>query len=201
VVPVPELESFVRGRWVHYEPDWVSRDPAFTHAHITALAPYLRKPTGADLARVGAVAAATAPFDYDLRDVRAFPDGCLHLAPDPAAPFAALTHALWVAFPQCPPYAGAYDVAPHLTLDHPGRNQVAGDPARVRLLADACVEGDDVGVTDDPGRLQGDQLGVPRADPDRGEAPAPGNHSASCASALTADDAIAEPPRRPRTVT
>ncbi len=117
VVPVPELEPFVRGRWAHYEPGWVSRDPAFTHAHITALAPYLREPTSGDLARVAAIAATTVPFDYDLREVRAFPDGCLHLAPEPAAPFAALTQALWEAFPRCPPYAGAYDVVPHLTLD------------------------------------------------------------------------------------
>lgn len=117
VVPVPELETFVLGRWVHYEPDWVSRDPAFTHAHITLLAPFLADPTTADLRLVGTIAAGAAPFDFRLEDVAAFPDGCLHLPPEPAAPFAALTHALWAAFPQCPPYAGAYDVHPHLTLD------------------------------------------------------------------------------------
>jgi len=117
VVPVPELEPFVRGRWVHYEPGWVSRDPAFTHAHITALAPYLSEPTATDLDRIAAIARATAAFDYVLGDVREFPNGCIHLPPEPAAPFVALTHALWEAFPQCPPYAGEYDVAPHLTLD------------------------------------------------------------------------------------
>lgn len=117
VVPVPELERFVRGRWAHYEPAWVSPDPAFTHAHITALSPYLPSPTAADLARVGEVAAATPAFDFVLREVRSYPDGCLHLPPEPAAPFAALTHALWAAFPDCPPYAGRFAVDPHLTLD------------------------------------------------------------------------------------
>jgi hypothetical protein len=117
VVPVPELEPFVRSRWVHYEPGWVSEDPAFTHAHITALAPYLREPTAADLALVGRVAAATAPFDYELRDVAAFANGWIVAVPEPAGPFAALTRALWDVFPRCPPYAGRFDVAPHVTLD------------------------------------------------------------------------------------
>jgi hypothetical protein len=118
VVPVPELEPFVRSRWEHYEPSWVSSDPAFTHAHITALSPFVAAPTAADLARVAAVAASCAPVDYVLAEVEEFPNGCIHVAPDPASPFAALTHALWDAFPQCPPYEGLYGVSPHVTLDH-----------------------------------------------------------------------------------
>ena len=117
VVPVPEIEPFARGRWEHYEPGWVSRDPSFTHAHITALAPYLPRPTVDDLARVAAVAAATPPFDNVLREVQELPDGFIQTVPEPVAPFLALTHALWEAFPQCPPYAGEYDVVPHVTLD------------------------------------------------------------------------------------
>lgn len=117
LVPVPELEPFALDRWLHYLPSWVSRDPAFTHAHITALSPYLAAPTAADLARVAAVARATAPFDYVLRDVQELVDGFILVAPEPAGPFAALTAALWEAFPHCPPYAGQYDVAPHVTLD------------------------------------------------------------------------------------
>ena len=117
VVPVPELEPFARNRWVHYLPSWVSADPAFTHAHITALAPYLPTPTAADLARVAAIAGATAPFGYELREVEELSDGFILVAPEPAASFAALTRVLWEAFPQCPPYAGEYDVAPHVTLD------------------------------------------------------------------------------------
>lgn len=118
VVPVPALEPFVRARWEHYAPELVSTDPAFTHAHITALAPYLRSPRDEDLQRVADIAAGTPAFDFELRDVEVFPDGLIHLEPDPIAPFAALTARLWEAFPQCPPYGGRYDdVTPHLTLD------------------------------------------------------------------------------------
>lgn len=118
VVPVPELEPFVRDRWEHYDPAMVSTDPAFTHAHVTALAPYLTEPTAADLALLAELAADTEPFDFLLDEVAAFPDGIVHLRPEPAALFAALTDRLWEAFPQCPPYAGRFpDSVPHLTLD------------------------------------------------------------------------------------
>lgn len=118
-VPVPALEPYVRGRWEHYDPAWVSRDPAFTHAHVTALAPFLPEPTPEDLAVVAAIARRTPAFGYTLADVAAFPDGIIHLVPEPAGPFATLTARLWEAFPQCPPYGGEFgDVVPHVTLDH-----------------------------------------------------------------------------------
>ena len=121
VVPVPALEGYIRGRWEHYDAAWVSRDPAFTHAHITALAPFRPSPTEGDLARVAAIARATPAFDFVLDEVTAFPDGIVHAVPAPAAPFAALTARLWEAFPDCPPYAGEFaDVVPHLTLDRLG---------------------------------------------------------------------------------
>lgn len=117
-VPVPEIEPFVRARWQHYDPSLVSRDPQFTHAHITLLAPYLEDPTEADLDKVAAVLTEAPAFDFELAEVAAFADGIIHLRPEPAAPFARLTARLWEAFPQCPPYGGRYDdVAPHLTLD------------------------------------------------------------------------------------
>ncbi|UUW88986.1 2'-5' RNA ligase family protein [Pimelobacter simplex] len=120
-VPVPALEPYVRSRWEHYDPAWVSRDPAFTHAHITVLAPFLPEPTGADLDRVAEVVQTTAAFDFRLAEVATFPDGLVHLVPEPAEPFAELTDRLWRAFPQCPPYAGEYGaVVPHLTLDRVG---------------------------------------------------------------------------------
>lgn len=136
VVPVPELESFVRLRWEHYAPALVSADPAFTHAHITALAPYLLDPTDADLGRVAAIAATTEQFDYALDTVRVLPDGHINLEPEPAAPFARLTARLWEAFPQCPPYGGRHcDVAPHLTLDRCSP-EVSAESTRA-LLGDA----------------------------------------------------------------
>ncbi|TWG94207.1 2'-5' RNA ligase superfamily protein [Nocardioides sp. J9] len=119
LVPVPALEPYVRARWEHYEPGWVSRDPAFTHAHVTALAPFLPDPAAADLAVLAEAAASVPAFDFELTEVAAFPDGVIHLLPEPAGPFSSLTGRLWELFPQCPPYAGEFaDVVPHLTLDH-----------------------------------------------------------------------------------
>jgi hypothetical protein len=41
----------------------------------------------------------------------------LWLAPEPDAPFRALTAAVWRRFPQTPPYSGEFaDVVPHLTV-------------------------------------------------------------------------------------
>jgi hypothetical protein len=121
VVPVPALEAYIRGRWEHYDAAWVSPDPAFTHAHVTALAPFRPAPADVDLARVAAIAGATPAFEFVLDEVTAFPDGIVHAVPSPAAPFATLTARLWEEFPDCPPYAGEFaDVVPHLTLDRLG---------------------------------------------------------------------------------
>jgi hypothetical protein len=48
---------------------------------------------------------------------RWFGQDVLWLDPEPAQPFRQLTAAVWRAFPQHPPYGGAYDdVVPHLTI-------------------------------------------------------------------------------------
>ncbi|MEI5675897.1 MULTISPECIES: 2'-5' RNA ligase family protein [unclassified Nocardioides] len=117
-VPVPELEEFVRGRHAHYDPGFVSADPAFVHAHVTALGPFLPSLDRHARERLATVVAGTAPFEVVLERVATFPDGIIHLVPEPARPFQDLTRRLFAAFPECPPYAGAYDeVRPHLTLD------------------------------------------------------------------------------------
>lgn len=140
VVPIPALEVYIRGRWTHYEETWVSQDPRFTHAHITALAPFLVDPAPDDLVRVGAIAAAVPAFDFVLDRVATYPNGLIHLPPEPAAPFAELTSRLHAAFPQCPPYAGEFDAAPHLTLDQvgPGVTEASVRAALAGLLPITC---------------------------------------------------------------
>ena len=56
---------------------------------------------------VAEIACTTMHFDFTLAQLDTFPNGIVHLLPEPAEPFADLTARLWAAFPQCPPYAGA----------------------------------------------------------------------------------------------
>lgn len=137
-VPVPALERFVRSRYRHYDPAYLSADPDFTHAHVTALAPFLAPEAFDDEARavVAGIAASVAPFEFVLDRIATFPDGTIHLRPEPDTPFRALTSALVAAFPGHPPYGGRYDdVAPHLTLDRRSRD-VGEESTRVALGAD-----------------------------------------------------------------
>ncbi len=71
----------------------------------------------------------------------AFPANVVYLAPDPAEPFVALTEALAAAFPDCPPYGGAFDEpVPHLTIGHTrsaGRTPHAPGGARWRMGLEA----------------------------------------------------------------
>ena len=117
-VPIPVLDPFVRARTAHYDEAYLSADPAFVHAHITVLGPFLDEVDEASAAVVAAIAGRVDPFDVRLAQLATFADGVIHLRPEPAAPFQKLTEELWAAFPQCPPYGGEFlDTVPHLSLD------------------------------------------------------------------------------------
>lgn len=124
VVPVPPLEDWVKARHVHYDRDYASSDPTFAHAHVTVLAPFVSVAELASAApEIAEILSRTSPFAFALTSVATFPNGIIHLVPDPASAqrFRSLTRALTDAFPAYPPYAGAFDdVAPHLTLDAVG---------------------------------------------------------------------------------
>ncbi|OLT40611.1 hypothetical protein BJF85_05525 [Saccharomonospora sp. CUA-673] len=117
-VGVPDLDDWVRTRTAQYDASFVSADPAFRHAHITLLAPWIANPAPSALDAVGRIAAEHPPFDTCLQRIDVFPDGLIHLRPEPDEPFRALTAALTAAFPAYPPYGGQFGaVDPHLTLD------------------------------------------------------------------------------------
>lgn len=118
-LPVPPLEDWVVARTRHYDPSFVSRDPGFAHAHVTALGPFDPRPSPAALATVAAVAARTAPMTVRLARLGQFADGIIHLLPEPDTGLRALTAALVAEFPEHPPYDGRFgrDVVPHVTLD------------------------------------------------------------------------------------
>lgn len=121
-VPVPPLEDWVRERTAFYDPGFVSSDPRFAHAHVTVLAPWVGEPDEADLAWLAALAATTAPFDVAWSRVAAFPDGVVHLVPEPDQHLRELTARTAAAYPDHPPYGGRFgpEVDPHLTLDRLG---------------------------------------------------------------------------------
>jgi 2'-5' RNA ligase len=132
-VPVPVLDDVVRETTRHYDASFVSTDPDFVHAHITALGAWLADPTDDDLEAVAKIATNTPAFDVRLAELGQFPDGVIHLLPEPAEPFAELTIRLAAAFAQCPPYEGRFaEIVPHLTIDRASASiDLAGVRARL----------------------------------------------------------------------
>jgi 2'-5' RNA ligase len=138
LVPVPPLEDFVRARTAHYDVDYLSGDAAFAHAHITALGPFLDRVEEQAAATIAGIAAVTASFEFTVSEIDTFPNGIIHLVPDPAEPFRSLTKRLWEAFPQCPPYDGHFDdVRPHLTLDQ--RSETVSERSTRELLGETIL--------------------------------------------------------------
>jgi hypothetical protein len=139
---VPAVEPFVRGRFEHYDPAYLSPDPGFTHAHLTVLAPFLTAPEPEALEVAAGIVASTAPIAFTLHRLETFPNGVIYLAPEPDDPFRALTERFVAAFPQCPPYGGAFpEIIPHVTLDQTSA-EVSVESTRSRLgdaVPVACV--------------------------------------------------------------
>lgn len=137
-LPVAPLEAWVRARTAHHDVGFVSADPRFGHAHVTALAPFDPAPDAAALATVGAIAASTPPVEVRLDALAQFPNGIIHLVPDPDTVLRELTARLVAAFPQWPPYGGAFgtrpgDLQPHLTVD--AASDLVDLPSTAALLA------------------------------------------------------------------
>ncbi|RYB88477.1 2'-5' RNA ligase family protein [Nocardioides glacieisoli] len=118
-LPVPVLEEWVRARTAHYDAGFVSSDPRFGHAHITALGPFAPDPSEAALSTIADIAATTGKVRTRLQRLAQFPNGIIHLVPEPADELRDLTARLVAAFPAHQPYGGEFgdDVQPHLTVD------------------------------------------------------------------------------------
>lgn len=116
VVPVPEAEPRVGALRAELDPSAALGVPA----HVTIMFPFL-PPAGIDdgvLAALGEVFAAAPAFEAGFSTVSWFEDA-VWWAPEPAAPFVALTHAVSARFGM-KPYEGVHgdDVVPHLTIGH-----------------------------------------------------------------------------------
>lgn len=132
LIPVPEAEDVVREIRTALDPAAARGIPP----HVTLLYPFVPPdrltPDVLDL--VASVIGAVAPFDAALTGPGWFGDEVLWLRPEPAHRFSELTTLLWKAFPEHPPYAGAFTASvPHLTV---GRDLPAD---RLRVAADKVV--------------------------------------------------------------
>jgi 2'-5' RNA ligase superfamily len=118
-VPVPELEPLVRRLVIAANPGMNVHEPATVCAHITLLGPFVDRPgVNAELMRtLRGLLAPVRPFTFELSSVERFSSGLVYLAPNRAEPFKQLTEVLAAAFPDWPPYGGAFDdVVPHLSI-------------------------------------------------------------------------------------
>ena len=129
--PVRALEDWVRARTAHYDTAYLSADPLFVHAHVTALGP-LPQVVDARVpehlaATVARVCAQVAPFVAVLQRLDTFPNGVIHLLPDDDSGFRSLTAHLRAELPEVLPYGGEFVPVPHLTLDAVQSSDVGRD--------------------------------------------------------------------------
>jgi 2'-5' RNA ligase len=113
VIVVPEVEPLVRDFRRKYDPVARRGMPA----HVTILWPFAVPPIAReDREELRKIAAATSSFEYAFPVMRRFPS-VLWFAPDPAAPFIDLTHALLRRWPSRVPYGGEHaELVPHVTV-------------------------------------------------------------------------------------
>ena len=114
VVPVPEAEHVVRRYRTRLDPTAVQGMPA----HVTILYPFVQPDaiTDVTIETLATAVGSVAAFDCEFSRTNWFREEVLWLAPEPDGPFQALTSAVLASFPGFPPYGGAYDAVPHLTV-------------------------------------------------------------------------------------
>jgi 2'-5' RNA ligase len=128
---VPEAERYIARYRERYDPSARRNVPA----HVTILYPFLPlQDIDPDVLEQLRQIAATVPcFDYRMAETRRFPVA-LYLAPQPDGPFAALTAAVWRAFPDYPPFAGKFPVVvPHVTVAHGDEPQLCEIEVELRI--------------------------------------------------------------------
>lgn len=114
IVCVPEAEGLVASLRDRFDASARLGVPA----HITVLVPFMSQEgiTPAVLRTAQAALNQVGSFAFSLANVGRFP-ATAYLAPEPVAPFVALTEALVRAFPDFPPFGGAHSsIVPHLTV-------------------------------------------------------------------------------------
>jgi 2'-5' RNA ligase len=99
--------------------------------HVTLLSPFGSEAELVDEA--SAFFAEQAPFEFELTRVATWPD-VVYLVPEPDEELLALMKALFVRFPQWPPYEGIHaEVIPHATLGEEIDAAAVGDEIERRV--------------------------------------------------------------------
>ena len=142
---VPESERFIARYRERFDPSARRNVPA----HVTILYPFMA-PQQVDagvLAQLADIARSIPRFQYRLAELRRFPVA-LYLAPQPDRSFAALTDAVYRAFPDFPPFEGKFPVVvPHVTVAHGDEPQLCEIEVELRIalataggVAERCEE-------------------------------------------------------------
>jgi 2'-5' RNA ligase len=149
VIPVAEAEPLVSSWRRRFDASAVRGMPA----HVTAHAPFLppKRLSEGVLAELAVLCAARPVLDVEFRRTNRFP-GVLYLDPEPAEGLRELTDAIARAWPEAPPYGGAFEqVTPHLTIAHGAGDETfaaieraLGERLPLRAhLREACLYVDD----------------------------------------------------------
>jgi hypothetical protein len=119
IVPIPEAEPAV-GKYRAS----LDRTTAWgIPAHVSVIYPFLppSRIGPREMSQLREAVRSVPGFDVSFADVCWFDDRVVWLGSDPADGFRALIDAVWAAFPQCPPYGGAFTTTvPHLTVGADG---------------------------------------------------------------------------------
>jgi len=134
LVPVPEAEPVVGSLRASLDRSAGRGIPA----HVTVLYPFVPpgQITPAVIEMAAAAVTSVPGCGCRFAGTGWFGEDVLWLAPEPAGPFRALTAAVHAAFPQYPPFGGAFtEVIPHLTVgDRPEDGIRALRAAEARVL-------------------------------------------------------------------
>jgi 2'-5' RNA ligase len=134
LVPVPEAGPVVERLRARLDRSASRGVPA----HVTVLYPFVppQQITAAVIEMAAAAVKSVPGFGCRFAGTDWFGEDVLWLAPEPAGPFRALTAAVHAAFPQYPPFGGAFaDVIPHLTVgDRPEGGISALHAAQAQVL-------------------------------------------------------------------
>jgi 2'-5' RNA ligase superfamily len=149
IVAVPEAEYAVGALRLEHD----SSAAAGVPAHITILFPFA-PPEKIDEAAVAEVFGPFREFDFVLDRIERFEEGGVWLHPDPSAPFADLTAAVWQRWPEYPPYEGAWsEPIPHLTVSETPTDVKVELPIDCRAREVTLIEEDDEGRWAERGRF------------------------------------------------